>query len=72
MINPCSPSHKPINNHVVFSPTPEPQEGTTNFSDVVFSPTPKPLEKTNIFHIVFGIAASAKLWNKRKQYIKLW
>ena len=72
MINPCSPSHKPINNHVVFSPTPEPQESTTNFSDEVFSPTPKPLEKTNIFHMVFGIAASAKLWNKRKQYIKLW
>lgn len=29
-------------------------------------------EKTGLEHIVFGIAASAKLWNKRKNYIKLW
>ncbi|KAL0297598.1 UNVERIFIED_CONTAM: hypothetical protein Sradi_6811900 [Sesamum radiatum] len=28
--------------------------------------------KTGLEHIVFGIAASAKLWQKRKQYIKLW
>ncbi|KAM3689586.1 hypothetical protein ACB098_09G059000 [Castanea mollissima] len=34
--------------------------------------TPNSLEKTNLSHIVFGIAASAKLWNKRKQYISLW
>ncbi|XP_004252583.2 uncharacterized protein [Solanum lycopersicum] len=30
------------------------------------------VEKTNIEHVVFGIAASSKLWNKRKEYIKLW
>ncbi|KAK6158219.1 hypothetical protein DH2020_005533 [Rehmannia glutinosa] len=29
-------------------------------------------DKTGLEHIVFGIAASAKLWNKRKEYIKLW
>ncbi|KAI5655437.1 hypothetical protein M9H77_32624 [Catharanthus roseus] len=29
-------------------------------------------EKTGLEHIVFGIAASAKLWDKRKNYIKLW
>ncbi|CAI9784596.1 unnamed protein product [Fraxinus pennsylvanica] len=29
-------------------------------------------EKTGLKHIVFGIAASAKLWQKRKEYIKLW
>ncbi|KAL7223246.1 hypothetical protein ACSBR1_024829 [Camellia fascicularis] len=29
-------------------------------------------EKTQLHHIVFGIAASAKLWNRRKNYIKLW
>ncbi|PON68058.1 hypothetical protein PanWU01x14_098620 [Parasponia andersonii] len=34
-------------------------------------PEPEPV-KTNISHIVFGIAASAKLWNQRKNYIKLW
>ncbi|KAL3635599.1 hypothetical protein CASFOL_020146 [Castilleja foliolosa] len=28
--------------------------------------------KTGLEHIFFGIAASAKLWNKRKEYIKLW
>ncbi|WOG85815.1 hypothetical protein DCAR_0105008 [Daucus carota subsp. sativus] len=32
----------------------------------------KPPEKTELKHIVFGIAASAKLWEKRKNYIKLW
>lgn len=29
-------------------------------------------EKTGLEHIVFGIAASASLWGKRKEYIKLW
>eukprot|EP00257_Ricinus_communis_P013840 XP_015571375.2 uncharacterized protein LOC8287419 isoform X1 [Ricinus communis] len=29
-------------------------------------------EKTEISHVVFGIAASAKLWEKRKNYIKIW
>uniref|UniRef100_A0A5B7C2V0 Uncharacterized protein n=1 Tax=Davidia involucrata TaxID=16924 RepID=A0A5B7C2V0_DAVIN len=28
--------------------------------------------KTQLSHIVFGIAASAKLWEQRKNYIKLW
>lgn len=35
-------------------------------------PEEKPEEKTGLEHIVFGIAASAKLWVKRKEYIKLW
>ncbi|GAA0141224.1 hypothetical protein Leryth_013637 [Lithospermum erythrorhizon] len=29
-------------------------------------------KKTGLEHIVFGIAASSKLWSKRKSYIKLW
>lgn len=33
---------------------------------------PEKSELTNISHIVFGIGASAKLWNKRKNYIKIW
>lgn len=33
---------------------------------------PEKSEPTNISHIVFGIGASAKLWNKRKNYIKIW
>ncbi|KAK9280024.1 hypothetical protein L1049_013709 [Liquidambar formosana] len=28
--------------------------------------------KTSLHHIVFGIAASAKLWDQRKSYIKQW
>lgn len=38
-------------------------------------PRPEPGEsqqRTELRHIVFGIAASAKLWDKRKNYIKLW
>lgn len=29
-------------------------------------------KRTELRHIVFGIAASAKLWDQRKDYIKLW
>ncbi|XP_055806465.1 uncharacterized protein LOC129875030 [Solanum dulcamara] len=32
----------------------------------------KGVEKTGLEHVVFGIAASSKLWDKRKEYIKLW
>ncbi|TYI54875.1 hypothetical protein E1A91_D11G103100v1 [Gossypium mustelinum] len=31
-----------------------------------------PLEKTTLHHLVFGIAGSARLWEHRKNYIKLW
>lgn len=33
---------------------------------------PRMEEKTGLQHIVFSIAASSKLWGKRKNYIKLW
>lgn len=29
-------------------------------------------EATDLNHVVFGIAASSKLWKKRKEYIKIW
>jgi hypothetical protein len=35
-------------------------------------PTPKSPEKTDLSHVVFGIAASAKHFSKRKSYIKQW
>ncbi|KAK1321538.1 hypothetical protein QJS10_CPA03g01999 [Acorus calamus] len=35
------------------------------------SPPPPP-PPTGIKHIVFGIAASSRLWEKRKEYIKIW
>ncbi|XP_061361233.1 uncharacterized protein LOC133305114 [Gastrolobium bilobum] len=50
----------------------------TNLSDNALLPSEEthklviPFEQTNITHIVFGIGASAKLWNHRKEYIKLW
>ncbi|KAL5174294.1 hypothetical protein HKD37_08G020774 [Glycine soja] len=31
-----------------------------------------PEDRTDLRHLVFGIAASAKLWDQRKSYIKLW
>ncbi|KAM7511961.1 hypothetical protein LguiB_010836 [Lonicera macranthoides] len=34
--------------------------------------TPVIQEKTNLHHIIFGIAASKKLWSHRKKYIRLW
>ncbi|GMH22685.1 hypothetical protein Nepgr_024528 [Nepenthes gracilis] len=34
--------------------------------------TPETHLRTNISHIVFGIAASSKLWEQRKKYIKTW
>ncbi|KAJ4956003.1 hypothetical protein NE237_012786 [Protea cynaroides] len=33
---------------------------------------PAIFNKTRLQHIVFGIAASARLWEQRKNYIKLW
>ncbi|KAL6003906.1 hypothetical protein ACLOJK_004452 [Asimina triloba] len=54
-----SPSHRPTNTtHILLPPPPPP-------------PPPRPIP-TDIRHIVFGIAASARLWEKRKNYIKLW
>ncbi|KAK8718322.1 hypothetical protein V6N13_045559 [Hibiscus sabdariffa] len=38
----------------------------------VSSPKPNSSQKTSLHHIVFGIAASARLWDRRKNYIKLW
>ncbi|KAL9679961.1 hypothetical protein QQ045_017832 [Rhodiola kirilowii] len=37
-------------------------------------PRSEPVEekRTNLSHVVFGIAASAKLWDTRKNYIKTW
>ncbi|KAG6497561.1 uncharacterized protein LOC121990554 [Zingiber officinale] len=35
-------------------------------------PATSPETATSLQHIVFGIAASAKLWERRREYIKLW
>ncbi|KAL3750753.1 hypothetical protein ACJRO7_011797 [Eucalyptus globulus] len=39
---------------------------------IVSLPEGSPRFDTEIKHIVFGIAASSNLWEKRKEYIKLW
>ncbi|CAK8560793.1 unnamed protein product [Lathyrus sativus] len=44
----------------------------TNFQPQTQNPFQELETPTNISHIVFGIGASAKLWKKRKEYIKLW
>ncbi|KAL3652722.1 hypothetical protein CASFOL_002403 [Castilleja foliolosa] len=54
--SPCNDIDSPHQNDIVSSSSSFPQIPT----------------KTGLEHIVFGIAASAKLWNKRKEYIKLW
>ncbi|OWM88181.1 hypothetical protein CDL15_Pgr003593 [Punica granatum] len=65
-----------------FSPPPciRPSEDVLSFS--ILRPHQKTLgqvprleidkEKTGLQHLVFGIAASSRLWDRRKEYIKLW
>ncbi|KAF3519960.1 hypothetical protein DY000_02061096 [Brassica cretica] len=36
------------------------------------SAPPPPPPETELHHVVFGIAASARLWKQRKEYIKIW
>ncbi|KAJ4885309.1 hypothetical protein Rs2_35402 [Raphanus sativus] len=36
------------------------------------SSPPPPPPRTELRHVVFGIAASARLWKERKEYIKIW
>ncbi|KAF6157656.1 hypothetical protein GIB67_037229 [Kingdonia uniflora] len=48
------------------------QTQTQSQSRVIEQPQIETPKKTGLEHIVFGIAASANLWAKRKNYIKLW
>ncbi|CAN6274920.1 unnamed protein product [Urochloa humidicola] len=52
-------SHLAHDDNNLTSPTPSP-------------PLPPPPAATTLHHVVFGIAASARLWEKRKEYIKIW
>ena len=59
---------------------PYPFPTTTHFSNKTAPPPSQHTNKTTTFeekktiisHIVFGIASSSRLWNHRKEYIKLW
>ncbi|WCJ26341.1 hypothetical protein M5689_008164 [Euphorbia peplus] len=56
-------NHEPFSSNRHISLTPN-ETRVVNGSDST--------RKTEIHDIVFGIAASAKLWEKRKEYIKIW
>ncbi|KAJ3706895.1 hypothetical protein LUZ61_010600 [Rhynchospora tenuis] len=45
---------------------------TNHLSFANDSNTKTKFTETGLQHIVFGIAASARLWDKRKEYIKVW
>ncbi|KAL5208329.1 hypothetical protein ABZP36_032764 [Zizania latifolia] len=56
-----SVSHLSTRNHTPTAPS--------------WSSTPPPVPvppATTLQHVVFGIAASARLWEKRKEYLKIW
>ncbi|XP_050228236.1 uncharacterized protein LOC126677590 [Mercurialis annua] len=71
-------NHEPFSNHH--------RSLLRNFSSISQNKTNLPIQRldnqlersqetrlnTDISHVVFGIAASAKLWEKRKNYIKIW
>ncbi|XP_058086035.1 uncharacterized protein LOC131233362 [Magnolia sinica] len=72
--NPCDPQNaladlRPIPNASVSTSAVQ-----LTIPKIIPTPaTPPPRSSaTDIHHIVFGIAASAKLWAQRKNYIKLW
>lgn len=48
------------------------QSNQTAVIESYTSSPPPPPPQTNLSHVVFGIAASARLWKQRKEYIKIW
>ncbi|XP_076887264.1 uncharacterized protein LOC143537365 [Bidens hawaiensis] len=65
-LNLLNTSNSPCEQHNFINPV---HNSIQNVS--ILSKTHSP-EKTELKHIIFGIAASAKLWDKRKEYIILW
>ncbi|XP_010457107.1 PREDICTED: uncharacterized protein LOC104738639 [Camelina sativa] len=61
-LNLISSSYQPVGSLIKFSVSPV---GSGS------KPVPNP-EQTDLKHVVFGIAASAKLWKHRRDYVKLW
>ncbi|RAL51044.1 unnamed protein product [Cuscuta campestris] len=49
-----------------------PIRSETNASAAAEETGLREIKKTGLEHVVFGIAASAKLWDRRKNYTKLW
>ncbi|XP_037494691.1 uncharacterized protein LOC105628343 isoform X2 [Jatropha curcas] len=48
------------------------QERQQDTLDPILLPQKSQTYNTELKHIVFGIAASANLWEKRKEYVKIW
>ncbi|KAE8694614.1 Detected protein of unknown function [Hibiscus syriacus] len=58
-----------LNQKAVISPPNLGRRDVLEKQVVAMEMRPKP---TQIQHVVFGIAASSKLWQQRKEYIKIW
>ncbi|KAL3499309.1 hypothetical protein ACH5RR_038402 [Cinchona calisaya] len=68
----CEDGFLPTHHHTTTTTTTSLSVSNT-FENVEKSPQKnEEEEKTRLEHIIFGIAASAKLWEKRKNYIKIW
>ncbi|KAK4787723.1 hypothetical protein SAY86_011556 [Trapa natans] len=69
----CHEDHQFSTSRRLFNATSSDSADTPDWNQTVLRPhTEDSQQRTELKHIVFGIAASAKLWDKRKDYIKLW
>ncbi|GFP88918.1 hypothetical protein PHJA_001035500 [Phtheirospermum japonicum] len=68
----CNEDNSTHNQNLFINPHKSVQNVTVSSHHPQLAISPQIPTKTGLEHIVFGIAASAKLWNKRKEYIKLW
>nr|CAB3447523.1 unnamed protein product [Digitaria exilis] len=66
--NALAVSHLTNNNNNLTQSTPSPLSPPPP----VPPPPPAAPSATTLQHVVFGIAASVRLWEKRKEYIKIW
>ncbi|THU66554.1 hypothetical protein C4D60_Mb05t15370 [Musa balbisiana] len=82
---PCSTSSTTTDSLIHLSSSNQTKRGASRINTIAksspppFPPPPRPTSAaaltetaTGLQHIVFGIAASAKLWERRKEYIRLW
>ncbi|KAI9193947.1 hypothetical protein LWI28_001615 [Acer negundo] len=65
-------SSSSINNHLRLHETHAEENNDEEEEETIMPPQNLQGHDTTLKHIVFGIAASSNLWNKRKEYIKSW
>ncbi|KAK4743892.1 hypothetical protein SAY87_010204 [Trapa incisa] len=69
----CDEGHPFSTSRRLFNTSSPYNTDTPNRNQTVPRPaTEKSQQRTELKHIAFGIATSAKLWDRRKDYIKLW